>query len=398
MKPIYLDNAATTPIDPRVLASMNRVLAIDFGNPSSSSHEFGWRAAQLVELARKDVASLIGARPEQIIFTSGATESNNLALKGALFHRARSLHASQNKLSHCKIVSCLTEHSSVLEPIRYLEQLGFPAVLLPVNRSGNIDKEALVKESASCCLVSLMAVNNETGVIHDLQSLLPSLAPNSDVLIHCDATQALGKQHLNLSDLPIDLLSISAHKIYGPKGIGALFIREEKVKRQIDPLLHGGPQERGLRGGTLNTAAIVGFGEACKIMLEEQDAHQKKIRTLSALCHNLLLKHFPVLEINGGTESPTGDNTTAAQRVPHILNVNIPGLDHAHLFGKTAHRIAISTGSACTTQTGEKSHVLTAMGLPDKHISSSIRFSFSHLNTEEEIAEAISIIAANFKG
>ena len=371
-KPIYLDYAATTPVDPRVVQQMLPYLYEQFGNPASRSHAYGWAAEEAVEIARENVAALIGADPREIAWTSGATESNNLAIKGAAqFHKAKGRH----------LITVKTEHKAVLDTMRELEREGFEVTYLDVGADGLLDlavlKAALRPDTI---LVSVMFVNNEIGVIQDIAAI-GALCRERRVLLHVDAAQAAGKVAIDLSTLPVDLMSLSAHKIYGPKGIGALYVRR-KPRVRIEAQMHGGGHERGLRSGTLPTHQIVGMGAAYKLAREGMGAENERMH---ALRDRLLdgLQAIPELRINGHLE----------QRVPHNLNVSFQFVEgESLLMGMKG--IAVSSGSACTSASLEPSYVLRALGLPDEVAHSSIRFSIGRFTTAEEIDRAVEQVKA----
>jgi cysteine desulfurase len=366
-KPIYLDYAATTPTDPRVVQAMLPYLGEQFGNPASRSHSFGWAAEEAVEIAREQVASLLNADPREIVWTSGATESNNLAIKGAVqFHAARGRH----------IVTVKTEHKAVLDTVRELERQGCTATVLDVDREGLVDPAAFAAAlRPDTVIASVMAVNNEIGVIQDLAALGAACRARG-VLFHVDAAQATGKMPLDWQNLPIDLMSLSAHKTYGPKGIGALVVRR-KPRVRIEAQMHGGGHERGLRSGTLATHQIVGMGRAFELARQHMNGENDRIR---ALRHRLLegLSGIPEARVNGSLH----------QRVPHNLNISFPFVEgESLLMGMKG--IAVSSGSACTSASLEPSYVLRALGLPDEVAHSSIRFSIGRFTTADEIDRAI---------
>ena len=366
-KPIYLDYAATTPVDPRVVQQMLPWLYEQFGNPASRSHAYGWAAEEAVELAREQVAQLIGADPREIAWTSGATESNNLAIKGAAqFHRAKGQH----------LITLKTEHKAVLDTMRELERAGFEVSYLDVQGDGLLDLEVLKAAlRPDTILVSVMAVNNEIGVIQDIAAI-GALCRSRGVLFHVDAAQASGKMALDMATLPVDLMSLSAHKTYGPKGIGALYVRR-KPRVRIESQMHGGGHERGLRSGTLPTHQIVGMGAAYQLAFENMGAENERIRVLR---DRLLagVQGIPEVRVNGHLE----------QRVPHNLNVSFQFVEgESLLMGMKG--IAVSSGSACTSASLEPSYVLRALGLSDEVAHSSIRFSIGRFTTEHEIDSAI---------
>jgi cysteine desulfurase len=362
-RPVYLDYAATTPVDPRVVAKMIPYLTERFGNPASRSHAYGWAAEEAVELAREQVALLIGADPREIVWTSGATESNNLAIKGA---------AQFNKSKGKHLVTVATEHKAVLDTMRELEREGFEVTVLDVKDSGLIDIaefEAALRPDT--VLASVMYVNNETGVIQDIPAL-GAICRKKGVVFHVDAAQATGKIAIDLSELPIDLMSMSAHKSYGPKGIGALYVRR-KPRVRIEAQMHGGGHERGMRSGTLPTHQIVGMGEAFHIAAKEMGTELERIRSL----RDRLWKGLEAMEhvsINGDFE----------RRTPNHLNCSFNYVEGESLL-MGMKDIAVSSGSACTSASLEPSYVLRAMGRTDELAHSSVRFTIGRFTTVEEI-------------
>ncbi|SNR76876.1 cysteine desulfurase IscS [Methylobacillus rhizosphaerae] len=369
--PIYLDYSATTPIDPRVAEKMIPYLTEHFGNPASRSHSFGWTAEKAVENAREEVAKLVNADPREIVWTSGATESNNLAIKGAAnFY-------SPNKGKH--IVTVQTEHKAVIDTVRELERLGYEATYLVPEPDGLIDlekfKAALRPDTV---LASVMLVNNEIGVIQDIEAL-GNICRDQGIIFHVDAAQATGKVHIDLQKLPVDLMSFSAHKTYGPKGIGALYVRR-KPRVRIEAQMHGGGHERGMRSGTLATHQIVGMGEAFRIAREEMDIENPRIL---ALRNRLLngLQDIDEVYVNGDLE----------HRVAHNLNISFNFVEGESLI-MAVKDIAVSSGSACTSASLEPSYVLRALGRSDELAHSSIRFSIGRFTTEEDIDYAIELM------
>ncbi len=370
-RPIYLDYAATTPVDPRVVRAMLPYLGEQFGNPASRSHAFGWAAEEAVEIAREQVAALIGANSREIVWTSGATESNNLAIKGAAkFHQGRGRH----------IVTVRTEHKAVLDACRELEREGFDVTYLNVGPDGLLQPELFAAAlRPDTILASVMFVNNEIGVIQDVATL-GTICRTRGVLFHVDAAQATGKVDIDLTDLPIDLMSLSAHKTYGPKGIGALYVRR-KPRVRIAAQMHGGGHENGLRSGTLPTHQIVGMGEAYRLAREGMHADSAHVRVLR---DRLLsrLQTIPQIRVNGHME----------QRVPHNLNVSFEFVEGESLL-MGIKDVAVSSGSACTSASLEPSYVLRALGLSDEVAHSSIRFSIGRFTTAEEIDAATERVA-----
>ena len=373
--PIYFDYSATTPVDKRVAEKMCDCLTIEgnFGNPASSSHEFGWKAEEAVDQARKDVADLINANPKEIIFTSGATESDNLAIKGiAHFYKKKGNH----------IITSKTEHKAVLDSCRQLEREGYEVTYLDPEDTGLIDLnklEAAMRDDT--ILVSIMHVNNEIGVIQDIKAI-GEITRKRKIMFHVDAAQSAGKVPIDMEDLKVDLMSFSAHKIYGPKGIGALYV-SRKPRVRLEAQMHGGGHERGMRSGTLATHQIVGMGEAFRLAKEEMAADNERIRML----RDRLLKGLESIEetyINGDLE----------QRVPHNLNISFNFVEGESLI-MALKELAVSSGSACTSASLEPSYVLRALGRNDELAHSSIRFSFGRFTTEEEIDFAIAKINDN---
>lgn len=366
-KPIYLDYAATTPVDPRVVHAMVPYLYEQFGNPASRSHAYGWAAEEAVEIAREHVARLIGADPREIVWTSGATESNNLAIKGAAqFHAAKGKH----------LITVKTEHKAVLDTMRELERAGFEVSYLDVQPDGLLDIEVLKAAiRPDTLLVSVMFVNNEIGVVQDIAAI-GALCRSKGILFHVDAAQASGKVEIDLGTLQVDLMSLSAHKTYGPKGIGALYVRR-KPRVRIEAQMHGGGHERGMRSGTLATHQIVGMGEAYRLAYESMGAENERMRLLR---DRLLagLQVIPEVRINGDME----------RRIPHNLNVSFTFVEgESLLMGMKG--IAVSSGSACTSASLEPSYVLRALGLSDEVAHSSVRFSLGRFTTEADIDTAI---------
>ena len=369
--PIYLDYSATTPVDPRVAEKMIPYITEHFGNPASRSHPFGWTAEQAVEEARDEVAKLVNADPREIVWTSGATESNNLAIKGAAnFY-------SGTKGKH--IITVQTEHKAVIDAVRELERQGFTATYLAPEPNGLIDLEkfkAAIRPDT--VLASVMLVNNEIGVIQDITAI-GNICRENNVIFHVDAAQATGKVEIDLENLPVDLMSFSAHKTYGPKGIGALYVRR-KPRIRIEAQMHGGGHERGMRSGTLATHQIVGMGEAFRIARLEMKAENLQIRRLR---DRLLsgLEEIDEVYVNGDMH----------QRVPHNLNISFNFVEGESLI-MAVKDIAVSSGSACTSASLEPSYVLRALGRSDELAHSSIRFSIGRFTTEEDIDYTIALM------
>ena len=370
--PIYLDYSATTPVDPRVAQAMIPWLSERFGNPASNSHAFGWEAEKAVEAARENVAALVGADPREIIWTSGATESDNLALKGAA-------HFYKDKGRH--ILTPKTEHKAVLDTVRELEREGFTATWLDVRENGLIDLDdfrAALRPDTS--LVSVMLVNNEIGVIQPIAEI-GAICREKGIIFHVDAAQATGKVEIDLNTLPVDLMSFSAHKTYGPKGVGALYVRR-KPRVRLEAQMHGGGHERGLRSGTLPTHQIVGMGEAFRIAREEMASELPRVR---ALRERLLagISGIEATYVNGDLE----------HRVAHNLNVSFAYVEGESLM-MAIKNIAVSSGSACTSASLEPSYVLRALGRDDELAHSSIRFTLGRFSTAEEIDYAVELLKA----
>jgi cysteine desulfurase len=377
MSVIYLDNQATTPCDPRVVAAMLPWFSDQFGNPHSAEHAMGRAAEAAVEDAREKLATLIGAEAREIVFTSGATESNNLAIKGA----AR--HARQAGDPRRRIITVSTEHKCVLESVADLAAEGFEPVFLPVRPDGLLDPDQLADalKKAPTLLVSVMAVNNETGVIQDVAALA-ALARGAGALFHCDAAQAVGKIPLDVAAAGIDLLSISAHKLYGPKGVGALYVRR-RPRVRLAPLLSGGGQERGLRSGTLPAPLIVGFGMACALAGAEMAADAARIAGLRDAMLARLRATLPGLVVNGGL----------ANRVPGNLNLTFPRASALELMAAVPN-ICVSTGSACSSAAIEPSYVLRALGLDEAAASRTLRIGIGRFTSRADIEIAAEALVA----
>jgi cysteine desulfurase len=370
-RPIYLDGHSTTPLDPRVLEAMLPVLREDFGNAASVHHAYGWKAADHVEEARAAVAQLLGADPKEIVFTSGATESNNLALRGvAIARRQPGGH----------IITAATEHPSVLDPLERLEREGVRVTRLPVLESGLIDHEALAQSfQPDTFLVSIMHANNETGVIQDIAAI-GKLCVEHGVLFHTDATQSVGKIPVNVAEQDIHLLSLSAHKLYGPKGVGALYIRRRQPRVKLEPLIDGGGHERGYRSGTLNVPGIVGLGRAAQLALNEMHDDAARLSTLRNRLRDRLFSELDELIENGDP----------GHRLPHSMNVSIGYIDSVALLNELPG-LAVSTGSACSSAHPEPSHVIRAMA-GEERARSSVRFGLTRFTTEEEIDRAAGML------
>ena len=363
-KPIYLDNHATTPVDPRVIDVMMPYFGEKFGNPHSSSHYYGWEAAEAVEIAREQIAELIGAKPDEIFFTSGATESNNTAIKGvARFYKSRRKH----------LITCVTEHMCVLDSAFQLEREGFDVTYLHVGVDGLIDLDELKKAiTDQTILVSIMTVQNEIGVIQPI-SEIGAICRENRVFLHTDAAQAVGKISVNVDDMKVDLLSLTAHKIYGPMGIGALYVRKTPRVR-LEPMFNGGGQENGLRSGTLPPPLCVGLGHALKIAKVEMAAEALRLKNQRDRMWKNLNRELSGLHLNG----------TIKRRVPGNLCISIEDVDAESLMAALPG-LALSSGSACTSASEESSHVLKALGLSNEMAEASLRIGLGRFNTDEEL-------------
>ena len=374
--PIYLDHHATTPLDKRVLDEMIPYFIEKFGNASSLDHTFGYEASVAVENAREKIAQGINARHDEIIFTSGATESNNIALIGTMQKYA-------DRGNH--LITCVTEHKAVLDTARHLESLGNKVTYLSVNQYGEIDLDELKNSiTEKTVMISIMAANNEIGTISDVEAI-GKIAHENNVIFHTDAAQAVGHISMNVQKMNIDLMSFSAHKMYGPKGIGALYVRGVKPRVKPDPLFYGGGQERNIRSGTLNVPGIVGFGKAMEISLKEMDSENTRFKEWS----ELMLKEFEKVggKLNG---HPT-------KRLSHNLNVYFPGIESKAIINSVSKEIAISAGSACTTQIVEPSHVLVGLGLDEDTTHASVRIGIGRVNTLDEIKFVFNAICNSVK-
>jgi cysteine desulfurase len=363
--PIYMDNHATTPMDPRVFEAMKPYFVDVFGNAASRSHSFGWEAEEATEKARKQIADLIGATPKEIVFTSGATESNNLALKGiAEMYAGRGNH----------IITQVTEHKAVLDTCKRLESQGVRVTYLPVKQDGLVDldqlRDAITDETI---LISIMHANNEIGVVQPVREI-GKIAKEKGVLFHSDAAQTVGKIAVNVINDELDVLSLSAHKLYGPKGCGALYVRRRNPRVQITAQIDGGGHERGMRSGTLNVPGIVGLGASCEVAKREMAEESKRLSFLRDKLKNKLMAELDEVYINGSIE----------HRLPNNLNVSFAYVEAESLL-MGINDVALSSGSACTSATLEPSYVLKALGTDDNLAHSSIRFGIGRFNTEEEI-------------
>lgn len=371
--PIYLDNNATTKVDPRVFEAMTPYFLEDFGNAASRSHHFGWKAEEAVDYAREQIAKLIGASEKEIIFTSGATESNNLALKGVF-----EMYAEKGK----HIITTVTEHKAVLDTCKHLEKLGAEITYLPVGEDGMLnikDIENAIRPDT--ILVSIMYANNEIGVVQPIREI-GALCKSKGVLFHTDATQAVGKIPVDVLADNIDILSMSAHKMYGPKGIGALYVRRKNPRVKVTAQMDGGGHERGMRSGTLNVPGIVGFGKACELARLEMAEESARLSKLRDKLENALLQ-LEESYVNGNHE----------HRLPHCTNISFKYVEGEGLM-MAIKDIAVSSGSACTSASLEPSYVLKALGLDDELAHSSLRFGLSRYTTEEEIDYTIKAVTA----
>lgn len=383
--PIYLDNHATTPVDPRVLSAMLPYFTERFGNAGSTSHSFGHEAKAAVDQARESIAAGIGCSPREIVFTSGATESNNLALRGVT-------ERTRRRGNH--LVSVTTEHKAILDPLRRLARKGFEVTLLPVEQTGSPVAGLLRPEQVEAALrddtllASVMLANNEVGILQDIPAI-SQICRAKGVILHCDATQAVGKIPVDVQQLGVDLMSFSAHKIYGPKGVGALYVRRGSPGVRLEPLLDGGGQENGLRSGTLNVPGIVGFAKALELCLAEIPAEIVRQGHLRQRLWDGLRREVPDVLLNG----PDWTKSAGLIRLPGNLNCAFPFVDGEALLINMKD-VAVSSGSACTSANPEPSHVLRAICLPEDLTRASLRFGLGRFTTEEEIDFAIAATAA----
>jgi len=364
--PLYLDNHSTTPMDPRVLETMLPYFVEKFGNAASRNHAFGWEAEEAVEQARKQIARLIHADSKEIVFTSGATESDNLAIKGVMeMYREKGDH----------IITCLTEHRAVLDTAKALEaKKGIKVTYLPVDKTGRVNPDDVRNAiTEKTILISIMMANNEIGTINPVKEI-GKIAKEKGILFHCDATQGVGKIPVDVQEMGIDLMAFTAHKIYGPKGVGALYVRKKAPRVRIAPLIDGGGHERGMRSGTLPVPLIVGFGKACELCEQEMPTESVRLAALRDRLQAGILKSLDEVYLNG---HPT-------QRLPHNLNLSFAYVEGESLL-MGVKEIALSSGSACTSATLEPSYVLMALGVGEELAHSSIRFGLGRWNTEEEV-------------
>ena len=375
--PVYLDNNATTPCDTRVVEAMLPYFTRYFGNAASRSHAFGWQAEEAVEYAREQVARLIGAETKEIIFTSGATEADNLALKGVS-------EMYKSKGNH--IITVATEHKAVLDTCKHLEKEGTEITYLPVNADGRIkidELEAAIKQNT--ILIAVMYANNETGVLQPIKEI-SAIARKHGIIFFSDAVQAVGKTTVDVNTDGIDIMALTAHKMYGPKGAGALYVRRKNPRVKITAQLDGGGHEKGMRSGTLNVPGIVGFGKAAELALQETAADEKRLQTLRNKLENALLQ-LDGVHVNGST----------AHRLAHVSNLSFKYTESEGLMMGFNKNIAVSSGSACTSASVEPSHVLKAMGLSDELAHASLRFTLGRFTTEEEINYVIEQVSATVK-
>ena len=363
--PIYMDNHSTTPMDPRVLEAMLPYFIEKFGNAASRNHQFGWEAEEAVENARKQIAKLIHCDAKEVVFTSGATESDNLALKGVV-------EMYKEKGDH--IITCTTEHRAILDTCKALEKRGIKVTYLPVEKNGRVNPDEVRKAiTDKTILISIMLANNEIGTIHPIAEI-GKIAKEKGILLHCDATQGVGKIPVDVEALKVDLMSFTSHKIYGPKGVGALYVRKKGPRVRLVPQIDGGGHERGMRSGTLPVPLIIGFGKACELCEQEMPVESKRIAAMRDRLQAQIMKDLDESYLNG---HPT-------ERLPHNLNISFAYVEgEALLMG--VKEIALSSGSACTSATLEPSYVLRALGVGSDLAHSSIRFGLGRFTTDEEV-------------
>ncbi len=373
-KTVYLDHHSTTPLDPKALEQMMPYLTHEFGNAASKSHCYGWRAEFAVEKARKQVADLIGATAREIVFTSGATESNNMVIRGI------AERYSDEKDGH--FITSQVEHKCVLETVKYLESKGFSATYLPVDKTGRVNLDDVKKAiRPNTLLVSVMMANNEVGTINPIAEI-GGVCREKNIFFHTDAAQAAGKIAIDVEKMKIDLLSISAHKLYGPKGAGALYVRRKDPRVELPPLFHGGGQENGMRSGTVNVPGVVGMGAAAEIAVAHLEEEAARLRGLRDQLWTGLKARIPDIVLNGHL----------SERLPHSLNVSFPYVESDALVS-SLRDIAVSSTSACNSAAAIPSHVLAAMGLSNELIHSSVRFGVGRFNTEQEIVYTVAKVA-----
>ena len=371
--PVYLDNNATTPLDPKVLEEMLPYFTEKFGNAASRTHSYGWEAEEAVDIARENIANLIGAHPQEIVFTSGATEGVNLAIKGIW---------ENSPIKNGHIITVVTEHKAVLDTCKYIENKGGSVTYLPVGKEGLIDLHEL--ESAitpETLLIAVMYANNETGVIQPIREI-SVIAKEHNILFLTDATQAVGKIPVNVHTDGIDLMAFSAHKLYGPKGVGALYVRRKNPSVTLTAQIDGGGHERNMRSGTLNVPGIVAFGKACEICGEKMLSESERLRSLRDHFEKQIAELHHV-NINAGN----------VNRLPHATNISFDGIDGEKMIFEAANDIAFSRSSACTSATLEPSYVLKAMGLSNELIHNTFRFSFGRFSTEQQVDHAVTVIS-----
>jgi len=363
--PIYMDYHATTPVDPRVVETMLPYFTEDFGNAASRNHPFGWKAEKAVDRARKQVADLVSAKPREIIFTSGATESNNLAIKGvAEMYREKGNH----------IITCVTEHKAVIDTCKWLEKQGSRVTYLPVQKDGRISLDDLrAAITNDTILITIMTANNEIGVLQPIEEI-GTIAKEHGIIFHTDAVQAVGKVPFNVNEMKVDLVSLSAHKMYGPKGVGALYVRRRNPRVLLSEQINGGGHERGMRSGTLNVPGIIGLGAAAELCHEEMDADTARLSGLRDRLSKSLHQKLDEIYVNGSME----------HRLPHSLNISFAYVEGESLL-MGINDVAVSSGSACTSASLEPSYVLKALGAGDDLAHSSIRFGLGRWTTEEEV-------------
>ena len=375
--PIYMDNHATTPVDPRVMEEMLPFFVEKFGNAASRNHSFGWDAEEAVENARAQIADLIGAKPKEIIFTSGATESDNIALKGAA-----EMYGDQGN----HIITIPIEHKAVLDSAARLKQQGYEITYVPVGRDGVVDPQEIKKAiTDKTILISIMAANNEIGTIQPIKEI-GAIAHEREIIFHTDAAQGAGKMPIDVNKMNIDVLSLSAHKIYGPKGIGALYVRRRNPRVRLAPVIHGGGHERGMRSGTLNVPAIVGFGKACEICRQEMETENVRLQALRDRLKDRIFAELDEVYLNGSSE----------HRLPNNLNISFAYVEGESLI-MGMKEIAVSSGSACTSASLEPSYVLKALGVGEELAHSSIRFGLGRFTTEEEVDYTAAKVVENVK-
>jgi cysteine desulfurase len=373
--PVYMDHHATTPVDPRVLEAMLPYFNELFGNAASIDHAYGAEAARAVEDARAQVARLIKSRPDEIIFTSGATESDNLAILGA---------AGQYSSRGKHIITCVTEHNAVLDSCQFLAEAGWEITYLPVDQYGVVNPDDIrAAITSETILISVMAANNEIGTTAAIADI-GSIAHEREVLFHTDATQAVGYLDLDVEAMGIDLLSLSAHKIYGPQGVGALFVRKRQPRVRLQPQVHGGGHQRGIRSGTLNLPGIVGLGKAAELARKERDVEAQRVGGLRDRVLEGLKSELDSVELNGHP----------SQRLPNNLSVALAGIESRSLLVQLKHDVALSTGSACTTAKVEPSHVILALGFGEIRAHQSVRFGLGRENTEADVDFVVAKLSA----